>query len=40
MSSGTKLGTSVKLPYKGITQHIHFQLYNNSAIVDPTPFRC
>ncbi|WP_395239371.1 hypothetical protein, partial [Salmonella sp. s54412] len=34
---GATLGTSQKLPYRRITQHLHIKLYNNGAVINPTP---
>ncbi|XP_028390791.1 leukocyte cell-derived chemotaxin-2-like [Dendronephthya gigantea] len=38
ISKGRALGTSRRLLYTGITQHLHLQLYKGRKIVDPTSY--
>merc|ERR1719494_385472 len=38
MQVGSVIGTSAALPYPGIKQHVHIQIYKNRKIIDPTPF--
>ena len=35
---GSMLGTSQALPYEGITQHLHLQLYKDDVIVNPEQY--
>ncbi|XP_057290882.1 myeloid protein 1-like [Hydractinia symbiolongicarpus] len=40
MTARQNLGSSVRLPYYGITQHLHLQLLKNGRSVDPTSYVC
>ncbi|XP_028410179.1 leukocyte cell-derived chemotaxin-2-like [Dendronephthya gigantea] len=38
VKKGSMLGKSQALPYSGITQHLHLQLYKNGVIVNPQDY--
>ncbi|XP_057291657.1 myeloid protein 1-like [Hydractinia symbiolongicarpus] len=40
MTAGENLGPYQKLPYRGITQHVHLQLKKNGRSVNPASYVC